>query len=364
MNALNEDEQDMTSTTYTERPLLTIAIPTYNRSRYLREFLEALLPQIESANDVELLISDNASPDDTAEMLAEVLPVGGRFRVVRQAENIGSDANFCFCYRQATGKYFWLCGDDDILRPGTMAALLPPLRQAEFDMVYVVPEAFYQDWRTEHQPDPYGRGAEVVTSARLMMLNMHTSMAFITAVIVNRDRVETLMKDPPEAFKGTALLQLSWILPLFQGHRQSLVLWQRFVAARSMNSNFDAAEIFGRSLQKVGRTLLTERPDLARMLTNYTLRQWFPPMLMDMRLHQGANDGYGLPKAEKTLRELFRFNPLFWLFVYPALKVPLGQRGLLARCLMLANQVINFVSEPAEGMHKLRLKRAQQSSSV
>ncbi len=65
-------------TSPSEAPLLTIAIPTYNRSRYLREFLEALLPQIESAGDVELLISDNASPDDTAQMLAEVLPAGGR----------------------------------------------------------------------------------------------------------------------------------------------------------------------------------------------------------------------------------------------------------------------------------------------
>jgi glycosyltransferase involved in cell wall biosynthesis len=354
----------MASTINSERPLLTIAVPTFNRCIYLRQFLEVLLPQLQAADEVELLIANNASPDGTAEMLADFLPVGGRIRSFRHPENIGSDANFAFCYRQATGKYFWLCGDDDILRPGTIAALLPHLRRSEFDMVYMVPEAFYEDWRAEHEPDPYGRGAEVVTSERLMMMNMHTSMAFITAVIVNRDRVEVLMKDPPEAFNGTALSQLSWILPLFPGHRQSLVFWQRFVAARSMNSNFDAAEIFGRRLRDISRTLLKERPDLSRMLMGYTLRQWFPPMLMDMRLHQGDNDGYGLRRAEETLRKLFRFNPLFWIFVYPVFKVPLGRRAVLELCLRRANQVINFLSQPAEGMHKRRLKRAKASVSV
>jgi abequosyltransferase len=346
------------------RPLLTIAIPTYNRSGYLREFLEALLPQLESVDDVELLIANNASPDDTAEMLAVALPVNGRIRTVRHSENIGSDANFAFCFRQATGKYFWLCGDDDILRPGTIDAVMGELRRAEFDMVFVAPEAFYKDWRTEHEADPYGRGAEVVKSARLMMLNIHTTLAFITAIIVNRDRVEGLMVEQPEVFGGTGLLQLSWILPLFPDHRQSLVLWQRFVAARSMNSNFDAAEIFGRRMRDISRKLLNKKPGLSRMLTSYTLRQWFPPMLMDMRLHQQNNDGYGLQRAERVLLELFRFNPLFWLFVYPTLKVPLSRRKTLEHCLMKANQVINFLSQPGEGIHKLRLKRLRTSSTA
>ena len=45
-----------------ERPLLTIAIPTYNRSEYLAQLLTALAPQLAREPRVELLISDNASP--------------------------------------------------------------------------------------------------------------------------------------------------------------------------------------------------------------------------------------------------------------------------------------------------------------
>ena len=52
-----------------ERPLLTIAIPTYNRSAFLSELLDCLLPQLLAEPRVELLISDNASPDDTLQLL-------------------------------------------------------------------------------------------------------------------------------------------------------------------------------------------------------------------------------------------------------------------------------------------------------
>ncbi len=48
-----------------ERPLLTIAIPTYNRSGCLAELLAMLAPQLAGETRVELVISDNASFDDT-----------------------------------------------------------------------------------------------------------------------------------------------------------------------------------------------------------------------------------------------------------------------------------------------------------
>jgi glycosyltransferase involved in cell wall biosynthesis len=45
-----------------DRPLLTIAIPTYNRSACLTQLLEALRPQLVGESRVELIVSDNASP--------------------------------------------------------------------------------------------------------------------------------------------------------------------------------------------------------------------------------------------------------------------------------------------------------------
>ncbi len=103
-----------------ERPLLTIAIPTYNRSRYLAELLEVLQPQLSDELRVELLIADNASTDETPALCKRLIDGGLACRYIRNAANIGADANFLLCFSEARGKYVWLLGDDDIVLPGAL----------------------------------------------------------------------------------------------------------------------------------------------------------------------------------------------------------------------------------------------------
>ncbi|MCH5485869.1 glycosyltransferase, partial [Salmonella enterica subsp. diarizonae serovar 16:z10:e,n,x,z15] len=65
----------------------------------------------------------------------------------RHPVNVGSDANFASCYARARGTFFWLCGDDDLILPGTLAKVIahlqtPAGRPAELDMVYVTGYVF------------------------------------------------------------------------------------------------------------------------------------------------------------------------------------------------------------------------------
>ena len=48
-------------------PILTIAIPTYNRKKYLKECLDHVIPQV--GEDIELIVCDNASEDGTDEFM-------------------------------------------------------------------------------------------------------------------------------------------------------------------------------------------------------------------------------------------------------------------------------------------------------
>ena len=91
-----------------ERPLLTIAIPTYNRSGCLAQLLDGLTPQLEGETRVELLICDNASPDDTSSVAASFRERGLALIYSRNETNIGSDANFIRCYEMAHGEYVWI----------------------------------------------------------------------------------------------------------------------------------------------------------------------------------------------------------------------------------------------------------------
>jgi glycosyltransferase involved in cell wall biosynthesis len=95
-----------------DTPLITIAIPTYNRAAsYLRETLDSALGQ--SYQNLEILVSDNCSTDNTEEMVRSYRDP--RIRYIRQQSNIGMLKNENFCVQAARGKYFQLLCDDDMI---------------------------------------------------------------------------------------------------------------------------------------------------------------------------------------------------------------------------------------------------------
>jgi glycosyltransferase involved in cell wall biosynthesis len=93
------------------RPRLTIGLPVYNGGRYLREALESLLAQ--TFRNFVLVISDNASTDDTQAICEEYARRDGRIRYSRQTENRGASWNFRHVFECAQTEYFkWSCHDD------------------------------------------------------------------------------------------------------------------------------------------------------------------------------------------------------------------------------------------------------------
>jgi len=105
-------------------PLVSICVPTFNRSRYLSSLLESLAVQLEAfPYTYELVIADNASPDDTGAVVArfaEQLPI----RYIRHDENIGCFANVQFVMMQAAGRYVIYLSDDDCLLGEPVAATI------------------------------------------------------------------------------------------------------------------------------------------------------------------------------------------------------------------------------------------------
>jgi glycosyltransferase involved in cell wall biosynthesis len=106
---LNQDLKVKMST-----PVLTVAIPTWNRATRLQELLSILSQQLEKdklGDCVELFVSDNGSTDSTPDVCREFADC---VRSARHSENIGFDANCWSCYQQARGQYVLWFSDDDI----------------------------------------------------------------------------------------------------------------------------------------------------------------------------------------------------------------------------------------------------------
>ena len=93
-------------------PRLAIGLPVFNGERYLAETLECLLGQ--TFGDFELLVSDNASTDRTAEIVEAYCAKDARIRYERNEVNIGASPNFTHVARRATRAplFKWIAHDD------------------------------------------------------------------------------------------------------------------------------------------------------------------------------------------------------------------------------------------------------------
>ncbi len=326
-----------------ERPLLTIAIPTYNRSALLNQLLAVLIPQIDERNRVELLISDNASPDDTKDIVRYFQGKNACISYHCHADNVGSDANFITCFELARGKYFWLLGDDDIVLPGGLEKILNHLEQDELDLVYLTSYGFQRDWEEERKQDPLGREYHTIESALQFVLITNVMLTFISGIIINRDRFLEVPHESIQLFAGTNLIQLSWSLPLLRNHRRSLVLWKRVIAARQGNAaGYHIGKVFGERLRTVSTRCLPDRPRLVDCICNFAVRRWFPPMILELR--GSARQELGLEEAEIDLRRSAGRNFRFWLFVYPVLKLPLPAARLWCQAGVFLSKMVYVVS--------------------
>ena len=101
---------------------MTIGIPTINRSRLALRAIRSALAQ--TYPDVEILISDDSSTDDTVTRIQEIRDP--RLVLFEEKKRLGLVANFDFCLRNATGEFFLLLGDDDVLMPGCIEHLVAP----------------------------------------------------------------------------------------------------------------------------------------------------------------------------------------------------------------------------------------------
>lgn len=92
-------------------PRLSVGLPVYNGSNYVAESIEALLGQ--TFEDFELIISDNASTDDTGDICRRYAKADSRISYFRQPRNVGLSPNHNFCVEQSRAELFkWASGDD------------------------------------------------------------------------------------------------------------------------------------------------------------------------------------------------------------------------------------------------------------
>ena len=101
--------------------MISIVIPAYNYGRFLPEAIESVLAQ--GIEDLEILISDDASTDNTPDVIADYVARYPFIRGDRNPVNLGAVPNFNQAVARARGEYVLVLGADDLLEPGALRTL-------------------------------------------------------------------------------------------------------------------------------------------------------------------------------------------------------------------------------------------------
>ena len=108
-------------------PLVSIGVPVYNEGKWLRGALDSLLAQ--EFRDFELIISDNASTDETHDICMEYVSRDPRVRYYRNEKNLGGARNFNRVFELSQGEYFMVSAADDRRHPAFLSRCVEVLNR-------------------------------------------------------------------------------------------------------------------------------------------------------------------------------------------------------------------------------------------
>lgn len=105
--------------------LISVGLPVYNGEEYLREAVASILAQTHS--NLELIIADNASDDDTPKICESFASQDSRVTYHRHPTNLGAAHNYNFVLERANGEFFKWMAHDDVCKPRFLEACLSAL---------------------------------------------------------------------------------------------------------------------------------------------------------------------------------------------------------------------------------------------
>ena len=113
----------------TKQPLLSICIPTYNRARVLKDCLKSIVQADEFSNEVEIVVSDNCSTDDTQQVCKFFTQQYSNIKYYRNDTNVGFCRNFLHVLECGSGTFLKVSNDYNIFRKKSISFLLKKIKK-------------------------------------------------------------------------------------------------------------------------------------------------------------------------------------------------------------------------------------------
>lgn len=120
-----------------KRPRVSVGLPVFNGARLVEPTIRSILAQ--DLADIELIIVDNASTDDTPAICRRIAASDSRVRYHGNSRNLGAPRNYNLAFERSEAPYFKWCAVGDICGPGLLSRCMERL-EAEPSAVLAYPQ--------------------------------------------------------------------------------------------------------------------------------------------------------------------------------------------------------------------------------
>ena len=307
-----------------DTPLLTIAIPTFNRAAILARALQHLCPQLaEFAAIVDVIVSDNASIDNTSEVIKHYQDTYPDIAFVhhRNDTNVGFFGNAKVCRGLAHGKYLWLLSDDDFVGADILTQIIGALRRDAPAFVYL-----------KNRSRSKGACHAITLTVEECILANTYELGLISSVIIlnAQDNDAQLFAD----YDQNPFIGFMMLLDTTRHVKTSVVIEGDCLiganAPHSVQADLEFFKVFVDGMSSV--TDCMARMGMRRGLIRSFRRRYLINFLLRHYLYRkagSANSGF-----RKTISEFRRIDVVvtrsygdlgvFWVLFYPATRLPVS----------------------------------------
>lgn len=301
--------------------LLSICIPTYNRSACLRVCLESILQSAEGIQDqIEILISDNDSTDDTNSVASKFSAQYPCIRYDRNSRNLGCERNVYKVVSSTATEYIWIVGDDDKIAPNAIPTILKHL-ESKYDLI-VTDYAIYDKYiAIQKLPSRFNlTDNRVFDDLDELMKVFGIQLGYMSNLIMKKSVFLSTPFPEYEAFADYGFSIMYTVYAGLQPSAQVLYLADPLVHNRADNSgNFDWYKYFveGTSLTLDALRNKGYSKDAVRAAKHMNIKDY---VIRDILVRKRDDrETWGL---FSRMYPYYKKNWLFWLGCVPALLLP------------------------------------------
>ena len=319
------------------KPILTIAIPTFNRGTYLDVALNQIYGELLSLEHtyIEIIVSNNSSTDDTRLIVSQHERIGLKLRYIENDRNIGSDKNIAQCFNEAKGDYVLILGDDDLIVDGALKLLINQLKEKRFGVVCLRSYGFNNDFKKEL---PFSKlHDEIYTNAGKFLTKISPLMTLISGCVIQKNLLRLI---DANQYCGENLVQVHLVIQAALSAQANLYMHRYMIAVKRNNSGgYDFAKVFVENFGKIldcyvdhGLTQKSIDTIESRMIISY-----FPFYLLKQRFYKTIN----IEKVYEQFSQRYHERFIFYICLYPILKFPRALALLVGFLFVLVGRSMN-----------------------